>query len=190
MLSALDGGCGRWWEWSGTVTGMPSDTQDAVLAGSPWGRAVDGGRGVRRGQLASALALFITLAVSMSAPLLAPPTASADAAPSFTVSPSSTIYNRSQVTFDASGTPVIGQALYAWDFGDGETTNFSDDPQVTEIFSYPGTYTVTLTVLDDNTSRTRTATGTMHVLALPPTIHLEALSRHHGPARRRRLFRR
>ena len=63
-------------------------------------------------------------------------------------------FNGSQ-SFDADGTIVS----YAWDFGDGSTGAGS---QVSHAYAAPGTYTVTLTVTDDQgASGTGTTTATI-----------------------------
>jgi PKD repeat protein len=75
---------------------------------------------------------------------------------SFTVSPSATMVG-SAVSFDGSGSndPNVGGSIvaYNWSFGDG--TNGSG-AKVTHTYTTPGTYTVTLTVLDaeDGTAST------------------------------------
>lgn len=48
-----------------------------------------------------------------------------------------------------------------WDFGNGET---STDPNPTHLYDNAGTYTVTLTVSDDQFSDSRTCRGLIHVL--------------------------
>jgi PKD repeat protein/uncharacterized protein YraI len=54
------------------------------------------------------------------------------------------------VTFDASGSQAGSGpiASYQWDFGDGNNT--AGGPQETHQYSAPGTYTATVTVVDEN----------------------------------------
>jgi len=56
-----------------------------------------------------------------------------------------------EIVFDASGSsdPDGTIVKYVWDFGDGTTLETSE-PTVTHSYSAPGTYTVTLTVVDND----------------------------------------
>ena len=54
-------------------------------------------------------------------------------------------------TFTATATPASGHGIssYAWNFGDGSTTQTTTGPTVTKTYSKVGTYVVTVTVTDD-----------------------------------------
>jgi len=69
--------------------------------------------------------------------------------PEFTFSPKKPLVGQS-VTFDASGSsdPDGCVVNYEWDFGDGSGKNYA--MIVTHAFTEEGTYTVTLTVTDDD----------------------------------------
>jgi PKD repeat protein len=87
-----------------------------------------------------------------------PPQASASATPSST--PGSL-----QVAFDASSStdPDGTIVSYAWDFGDGSTAT---GPTPSHTYAAPGTYTVALTVTDNN-GATNTTTHQVTVPAVP-----------------------
>jgi PKD repeat protein len=56
------------------------------------------------------------------------------------------------VSFDATGsTDSQGYRItgYTWNFGDGTT---GTGPAVTHTYTFPGTYTVTLTAVSDDTA--------------------------------------
>lgn len=75
------------------------------------------------------------------------------------------------VTFSedsTQGTGTINQ--WAWDFGDGNTSTESS-PEHT--YTEPGEYTVSLTVSDEYSSHTVTATEPVVVLAVPPEAAME-----------------
>ncbi|MDS0301115.1 PKD domain-containing protein [Halogeometricum sp. S1BR25-6] len=76
--------------------------------------------------------------------VLAPPTAGL-------VASGADLATDEEVTFDASGSndPDGRIAEYRWDFGD-ETTTVTDGPSATHIYDEPGTYTATVTVVDDD----------------------------------------
>jgi parallel beta-helix repeat protein len=79
-------------------------------------------------------------------------------------------YLDNQITFDGSGSydPDGEIVFYRWNFGDGTSEILSDKPTHTykSTISSPGTYTVTLSVVDDN----RTAsTGSTTITLLPST---------------------
>jgi PKD repeat protein len=86
---------------------------------------------------------------------------------SFTASPT-TVYLGEVINFDASNSfdPDGYITSYFWDFGDG--TNATDVILVSHTYADHGTYTVTLTVTD-NDNKTDSATDTMTVLNRPPT---------------------
>ncbi|MGM0592558.1 MAG: PKD domain-containing protein, partial [Halobacteriota archaeon] len=69
---------------------------------------------------------------------------------SFTFSPSSPTAGDS-VTFDASETTDADGTIqsYQWDFGDGASTDELSSPTTTHAYASQGTYSVTLTVVDD-----------------------------------------
>jgi PKD repeat protein len=99
--------------------------------------------------------------VTVSPPELQPPVAS------FTFSPTSPLVDET-VTFDASASydPDGTIVSYDWDFGDG----LSDTGEiVTHAYSAAGTYTVTLTVTD-NDGLTDTITKDIVVSAPPATV--------------------
>ncbi len=70
------------------------------------------------------------------------------------------------VTFDGSGssTPSGTVTSWVWSFGDGAS---GTGPQVTHLYSAPGTYTASLTVTDSN-GASSTATSSIVVTSLPP----------------------
>ncbi|MCU4140519.1 MAG: hypothetical protein MW690_000994 [Methanophagales archaeon] len=70
---------------------------------------------------------------------------------SFTFSPKNPLVNE-EITFDASAStdPDGSIVSYEWDFGDGETAS---GKVVTHAYSDAGSYTVTLTVTDDEQLR-------------------------------------
>ena len=84
---------------------------------------------------------------------------------SFTFKPKEP-YAGQEVVFDASGSedPDGKIVKYSWDFGDGET---AEGIEVTHVFEKPGTYTVELTVTDDD-GATVPHVGTVEVKP-PPT---------------------
>ena len=90
--------------------------------------------------------------------VLAPPQ------PSFTYSPSEPIAGET-VTFDASTSDDLDGVIvsYEWDFGDDTNVTLAD-PVVTHNYAALGTYTVNLTVTDDD-DLTDTATDNITVLA-------------------------
>ena len=83
---------------------------------------------------------------------------------SFTYSPSEPIAGKT-VTFDASTSDDLDGSIvsYGWDFGDDTNATLAD-PVVTHNYMAFGTYTVNLTVTDDD-DLTDTATGNITVLA-------------------------
>jgi len=56
---------------------------------------------------------------------------------------------------------------YAWDFGDGAK---AAGPKVTHAYDKSGTYTVTLTVTDDSTTRTQSVSDTLKVRVNEPPV--------------------
>ncbi|HEV3000820.1 MAG TPA: S8 family serine peptidase [Solirubrobacteraceae bacterium] len=82
-------------------------------------------------------------------------------APTASVTSTDSVRNFEAVTFDGTGsTDRDGQiASYAWDFGDG-TTGTGASAQ--HAYDWPGTYTVSLTVTDDD-GATATATRSLAV---------------------------
>ncbi len=81
-----------------------------------------------------------------------------------------------QVTADASAstdTDLTPIATYAFDFGDGTTVPAQADASATHIYQQPGSYTVTVTVVDTGgLSSTATAPVTVHPSDYPPTAAL------------------
>jgi PKD repeat protein len=78
------------------------------------------------------------------APEQAPPSAALGA------SPPNPVPVGQAVTFDASGSQPGSSpiASYEWDFGDGNSA--AGGPQETHQYGAPGTYTATVTVVDEN----------------------------------------
>lgn len=77
--------------------------------------------------------------------------------------------NRMEVSFDATGSFVLGGGqitAYAWDFGDGQT---GTAPVATHKYQTPGRYTVTLTVTDD---RARTMSTSRLVSPADTTVDI------------------
>lgn len=89
--------------------------------------------------------------------------------PIIEVSPSKVVAGK-EVEFSASGTmvatmPTNNRAIsYDWRFGDGDN---DDGETVTHIYSKPGTYTVTLTVVD-SAGREGRSTEIIEVQEAPP----------------------
>ena len=83
---------------------------------------------------------------------------------SFTYSPLSLQVN-DLITFDASGSSDADGAIisYAWDFGDGETSSRQNP---THAYSQEGSYSVTLTVTDDD-GLTDTVTLSLDNVVIP-----------------------
>ena len=65
--------------------------------------------------------------------------------------------------FSSTTTNVIAQAVYSWDFGDGETSAL---PVVSHVYIAPGSYTVTLTV-SNSTACKKQLTKTVVVVQKP-----------------------
>ncbi len=91
------------------------------------------------------------------------PTAVANSTSVFGPSPFTVVFDGSTST-DPDGT----LESYAWDFGDGET---SDEISPSHTFTDPGAYTVTLTVTDDNGA---TSTATRVVTAEDSYLYVSA----------------
>ena len=88
----------------------------------------------------------------------------------FTYSPSSNIREDTTITFDASASvPSDGTLTYSWDFlGDGVTD--SVDKIATWVYAEKGSYVVTLTVSDGQTSTTMEQTlRIISATAIAPT---------------------
>jgi gliding motility-associated-like protein len=73
--------------------------------------------------------------------------------PSFIMTPSSSCNAVQEVTFENNSVGV-GTLEYFWDFGNGETSTEANPPPVT--YTQFGTYTITLTVGNDNCTRITT----------------------------------
>lgn len=109
--------------------------------------------------------LTITDALGRSAFTTKSVTVGAAPAPtaSFTISPTDPTTN-DVVNFNGqASTATAGRRIvsYRWDFGNG---NSATGPQVTQRYTFPRTYTVTLTVTDD-IGRTNTTSRTLQVRA-------------------------
>jgi len=90
----------------------------------------------------------------------------------FTHSPSEPIVDET-VTFDAceSHDPDGSITSYSWDFGDGTPVVTENDPIATHVYAAADTYTVTLTITDnDGLANTTAATVTVSMDVTPPTI--------------------
>lgn len=97
-----------------------------------------------------------------------PPTAS------FTATPSSGTLPLT-VAFDASASTDVGGSIvtYAWNFGDGGTSQ-STTPTTSRLYTTAGTYTVTLTVTDNQgATNSTTRTVTVNTPNLPPTADFQ-----------------
>lgn len=99
--------------------------------------------------------------------LFAPSLAQAAPVPTFTVSPSTSVYAGTMVTFDASASVAQPDATYSWDFGNGDTFSNMDALIAEEPYGTAGTYTVTLTI-SDSTGTASTST-TITVSWVPPS---------------------
>ncbi len=53
--------------------------------------------------------------------------------------------------------------VFMWEFGDGSPIENSSDPVISHIYANPGTYTVTLTVVDTNSLRSSPSSATIKV---------------------------
>ena len=84
------------------------------------------------------------------------------------VSPSSLVQVEQAVTLDASGSQPGSSpiASYQWDFGDGNSA--AGGPQETHQYSAPGTYTATVTVVDEN-GLSSSASQEIQVIEAEPT---------------------
>lgn len=121
------------------------------------------------GRISARLRLPVAAVVlACAVALLAPAIATADPTAAFTVSPSSPQEVDTTLNFDGSGsTDSTGLiTTYDWNWGDGTTTKGSD-PKPTHSYSAPGTYAVTLTVIDD-LGRTDTASDTFTATSQAP----------------------
>jgi len=73
--------------------------------------------------------------------------------------------------FSGFGSTATGEVMrWDWSYGDG---TYGIGPEVAHVFATPGTYTVTLTVSDDQGSRGSTTT-TVTTVALPGTDYYVA----------------
>jgi PKD repeat protein len=94
---------------------------------------------------------------------------------SFTHSPSEPVVDET-VTFNASEShdPDGSITSYSWDFGDGTPVVTESDPIATHVYAAADTYTVTLTITDnDGLANTTVATVTVSLAPMdvtPPTI--------------------
>jgi len=91
-----------------------------------------------------------------------------------------TPYVTETVTFDASASYDSDGVIisYMWDFGDGSPPVTETDPITTHSYNYPGNYTVTLTVTD-NDLQTGSATKTIRVV--PYRLILDLYSQQPDP---------
>ena len=79
-----------------------------------------------------------------------PPIAIAD------VTPSSVAYVNQEIVLDASRSsdPEGNELLFFWDFGDGETSGWTDEEVITHSYSEPGEYVIKLIVNDGKLNST------------------------------------
>lgn len=93
-----------------------------------------------------------------------PPTAS------FSANPQNTDENNLTIDFDAgaSADPGNDPLTYSWDFGDGSPTVSGAQAQVSHDYTDSGSYTVNLTVTDDN-GASDSASLTVDIQNLPPS---------------------
>ena len=75
-------------------------------------------------------------------------------APTATISSADTVNKKESILFDSSlSTDPNGDVLsYSWNFGDGSLIQVSTNTSVNHVYSTSGTYTITLTVSDGETS--------------------------------------
>ena len=86
---------------------------------------------------------------------------------SFTYDPMEDIYADTEITFTDTSTDTDGTiASWAWDFGD-DATSTAQNP--THAYTAIGTYTVTLTVTDDDGNASEAYTADITVSYVPPT---------------------
>jgi hypothetical protein len=90
-----------------------------------------------------------------------------DDAPLANIGPNTTVNEGSPVQFDASGSRALdGEPLtFTWNFGDSTTGTGS---QPTHVYADDGVYTATVSVSDG--TAVSTATETVTVLSVPPTV--------------------
>ena len=111
-----------------------------------------------------ALTIAMLIVAAAVAGKLAAAASAADPSASFTFNPTSPL-SSDQVSFSSTSSDDGTLTGWQWDFGDGDTTAGAD---VTHGYSLPGTYTVTLTVTDDE-GLTATAQDTLTVQNREPS---------------------
>lgn len=104
-----------------------------------------GARGKPSGAASQSLSVDLSLTVTTAPAANQPPIAA------FTFSPSAEIEVGENLTFDATASfdPDGTITRYLWDFGDGTTLEGPDKAIVTHAYAEPGSYPVTLVVVDD-----------------------------------------
>jgi len=73
------------------------------------------------------------------------------------------------VTFDASDSSAPANAIYAFDFGDGQPGQSGTSKTVSHVYTESGTWTATLTITDPSDGSTSTATATLTLTAAQQT---------------------